>query len=232
MPFFVFVIIIFYLLGLGQQSNCPLHYRDSTFHRIIPGFMMQGGDFVYGNGLGGESIYGGRFEDEFSNGVISHDRAFLLSMANCGKNTNNSQFFITLAPCEWLDEKHVVFGRVTRGTGIFQTIEKLGSRSGCPRAVVRITDCGELEDDHQRFARLPPPIFSPNPQKFKFFYSPKGSPRKKIIHEENLSRLPQQEQQRKLYRNDKEKEAVLSLDNCGGSKVDVNVSTSMRRKDD
>ena len=193
--------------------------------------MIQGGDFIYGNGLGGESIYGGKFADEISNGVISHDRAFLLSMANSGKNTNNSQFFITLDSCGWLDDKHVVFGRVVSGTSVFKAIEKLGSRSGCPRAVVRITDCGELEDDYRRVAQIPPPKGpSSNLQIFTHFYSPRGSPRKKNIHEEYVTQL---QQQRKLYRRDQEKEDISSLGDGGGNNSDVSVDTSIVRiKDD
>ena len=202
------------------------------FHRIIPGFMIQGGDFTYGNGLGGESIYGGKFEDEFSNGVISHDRPFLLSMANCGKNTNNSQFFITLSPCEWLDEKHVVFGQVTRGISILQAAEKLGSRSGCPRAIVRISNCGEVEDNVQRIIKTPPPkIPSPGAYRFNSFYSPRGSPRKKIVHEDPL---PQQQQQQ--YRQKQEEEKTLKFENGGNGKSirigNGTTSSSARRKDD
>lgn len=117
-------------------------YKGSKFHRIIPGFMCQGGDFTKGNGTGGRSIYGEKFEDE--NFQYKHTEPGMLSMANAGPNTNGSQFFITTAPCSWLDGKHVVFGKVIEGMDVVRNMEKLGSSDGKTSKTVTITDCGEL----------------------------------------------------------------------------------------
>jgi len=131
--------------GKGRSGK-QLTYKGSGFHRIIQGFMCQGGDFTAGNGTGGESIYGSKFEDEWTNGVIEHSVPNLLSMANAGPNTNGSQFFLTVARTPWLDGKHVVFGRVIKGEDVVKKMEAVGSSSGGTSKKVVVADCGELEN--------------------------------------------------------------------------------------
>lgn len=128
--------------GVGNSGK-PLHFKGSKFHRIIPGFMAQGGDFTLGDGRGGESIYGQRFDDE--NFKIKHSKEMLLSMANAGPNTNGSQFFITFKETPWLDGRHTVFGEVLEGQDVVRALEKIGTGSGSTKKVAVIVDSGELE---------------------------------------------------------------------------------------
>ena len=129
--------------GKGNSGK-PLHFKGSKFHRVIPEFMAQGGDFTAGNGTGGESIYGSKFNDE--NFDLKHSKPYLLSMANSGPNTNGSQFFITFKDTPWLNGRHVVFGEVIEGQDVVNRLEKIGSGSGATSKTAVIADSGVLED--------------------------------------------------------------------------------------
>ncbi|KAG0541852.1 hypothetical protein BDA96_02G052900 [Sorghum bicolor] len=130
--------------GLGASTQKPLYYKGTNIHRIVKGFVAQGGDFSRGDGRGGESIYGGKFPDE--NFRLLHDQAGVLSMANSGPDSNGSQFFITFKALPHLDGKHVVFGKVVSGLDLLKKLEAVGGESGNPSRQVKIVDCGEVSN--------------------------------------------------------------------------------------
>ncbi|XP_024387922.1 peptidyl-prolyl cis-trans isomerase CYP22 [Physcomitrium patens] len=130
--------------GEFRKGNNPIGFKTSTFHRVIKDFMIQGGDFVKGDGSGCTSIYGSKFDDE--NFIAKHTGPGLLSMANSGPNTNGCQFFITCAKCDWLDNKHVVFGRVLgEGLLVVRKLENVQTgQNNRPKLACTIAECGEM----------------------------------------------------------------------------------------
>ena len=133
--------------GVDKGSGVKLHYAGCPVHRVVRGFVMQSGDIVKGNGSGGASCFGKKFKDETKGLRLKHDAPGVLSMGNSGKNSNSSQFFITLAPCPQLDGKHVVFGRVLAGMDVVRAVEAVAGEGEKPAAPVVICACGVFEDD-------------------------------------------------------------------------------------
>lgn len=133
--------------GEVKKGTQKLHYKGSNIHRVIPGFMCQGGDITHGNGKGGESIYGKSFQDE--NFKLRHTGRGVMSMANRGRHTNSSQFFICTEKTPWLDGKHVVFGRVEKGWDCLDKMEAVGHKSGNTSKTVTITNCGVVGVDDE-----------------------------------------------------------------------------------
>eukprot|EP00928_Gymnodinium_smaydae_P047832 TRINITY_DN31954_c0_g1_i1.p2 TRINITY_DN31954_c0_g1~~TRINITY_DN31954_c0_g1_i1.p2 ORF type:complete len:229 (+),score=63.78 TRINITY_DN31954_c0_g1_i1:139-825(+) len=132
--------------GTGLMTKLPLHFKGAKFHRIIPGFMAQGGDFELGDGRGGESIYGGKFADEAGGLALRHAKRGLLSMANSGQDTNGSQFFILFKPAHHLNGKHCVFGELVEGQATLDAIEGVKTQSDDkPIAPITVSRCGQLE---------------------------------------------------------------------------------------
>jgi cyclophilin family peptidyl-prolyl cis-trans isomerase len=133
-------------MGKSKTSGKRLSYRKSMIHRVVGDFMCQGGDFTAGNGSGGESIYGPKMADE--NFELKHTGFGILSMANAGPNTSNSQFFITLKKVPKLDGKHVVFGKVLKGKSVVRKMEDEADKSspvGRPKTPIQISECGQIK---------------------------------------------------------------------------------------
>ncbi len=132
--------------GKGKSGK-PLHFQGCNFHRIVKGFIAQGGDFMTGTGAGGESIYGKKFQDDKKGLKKKLDKRGLVAMCNTGKNSNTSQFFFTFAPCNNLNGKHVVFGEIVEGLDVLDRLESAGSEGeGKPTVSVIITSCGLIDD--------------------------------------------------------------------------------------
>lgn len=128
--------------GISQETDVKLLYKNSIFHRIVPNGWIQGGDIYHGRGNGGESIYGAVFEDE--NFAVPHSRRGILGMANKGRHSNQSQFYITLQPAPWMDSKYVAFGQIIEGTATLKKMEVVETMNERPVTDIRVTDCGQL----------------------------------------------------------------------------------------
>ncbi len=129
--------------GFDTNSGKPLCYKGCSVHRVVPGMVCQGGDIINDDGTGGTSIYGGSFEDECF--TLRHTGRGVVSMVNSGPDSNRSQFFISFATNDWMDDAHVVFGYVVEGMHVLQKIENAGSANGRPTMPITIMSCGELK---------------------------------------------------------------------------------------
>jgi peptidylprolyl isomerase len=131
--------------GKGKLTGKDLCYKNSKIHRVVPNFMLQGGDFTHGDGTGGETIFDGGLDFEDESFQVKHNRAYMLSMANSGrKNSNRSQWFINTVKTQWLDGKNEIFGMVLEGLTVITDIEKVGTHGGVPKAEIVIKDSGTL----------------------------------------------------------------------------------------
>ena len=197
--------------GMGKKSNKKLHFKDTIFHRVIPSFMAQGGDFTNHNGTGGESIYGDRFSDE--NFTKKHTGRGVMSMANAGPNTNGSQFFICFKNTPHLDGRHVVFGQLRQECfPLLGKIEACGSGSGGTTKEIRITDCGQINDEQPKAKEA----------------EQKKEEKKSIIEEidsaaEKINNKKYSKQEQKIINslNKESKDAAKKLDKVKGSQDDL-----------
>lgn len=165
----------FRCLCTGEKGK---KYKGSYFHRVIKGKFAQGGDFTLGNGQGGDSIYGGNFNDE--NFTHKHDAVGIVSMANQGRNSNKSQFIISMNPLPWLNGKHVVFGRVIDGLNVLMAIDSVGNTDGIPFKPILIANCGQMK-------KMVPPYVAPHCLDSTLPHSPRSkSPRQHVKDKGNV----------------------------------------------
>ncbi|XP_063768389.1 NK-tumor recognition protein isoform X2 [Eleginops maclovinus] len=223
--------------GTGKLTGKKLCYKGSTFHRVVKNFMVQGGDFTEGNGRGGESIYGGYFEDE--NFLLKHDKAYLLSMANRGKDTNGSQFFITTKMAPHLDGVHVVFGSVISGFEVIKKVEGLKTDSASrPYADVRVMDCGQLftksandvlEGKRKRSSRSADSSFSSHDSSSQFSSSENESDERHKHRKHKRHAKSKRSKRRRMESKKKESTDVLPCKQSSPSPVEREVEAEVEQ---